>query len=115
VITHKATRDFPAPGRVEVLDADLRPVGEVDLSEVLLPTGAGMGLRPPAFRTAIGGGSQVLTLGSGASALSLWGGQSARVFFLDPEDFRLLDSVSIPGETYVQRMFAVRPPQGGIP
>jgi hypothetical protein len=87
----------------------------VDLSEVLLPTGGGTVLRPPSIRTALGGGGQTLVLGVGNPDIVLSGKQHARVFFLDPEDFRLLDSVSIPGETYVQRMFAVRPPQGGIP
>jgi hypothetical protein len=115
VITHEATRDFPASGRAEILDADLRLVGEVDMSEVLLPTLTVGVPSPPAFRTASGGGSQVLALGSGASALNLWGGQSARVFFVDPADFSLLDTLSMPGEAYVQRMFAVKPPPGGVP
>jgi hypothetical protein len=115
VITHKATRDFPAPGRVEVLDADLRPVGEVDLSEVLLPTGAGMGLRPPSIQTAVGGGGQTLVLGVGNRPIILSGEQHARVFFVDPESFVLLDSVSLPGQLYVYRMFGVPPRAEGVP
>jgi DNA-binding beta-propeller fold protein YncE len=115
VITHTATWDFPAPGRVEVLDADLRPVGEVDLSEVLLPTGAGMGLRPPSIQTAVGGGGQTLVLGVGNRPIILSGEQHARVFFVDPESFVLLDSVSLPGQLYVYRMFGVPPRAEGVP
>ena len=86
------TTDVPSSGRIAVVDPDLQPLPDVDLS------GVDLSGRPPALNTVAFAPDGTLLIGAGTVYPMLWGSQAARLFFVDPDSREILGSVRIAGD-----------------